>query len=118
MANIIDQAKNIFSAESKDGQISNRARFYLAFPGMPVALSNTLIHNAYIKYYTDLVGLDVRYVGIPYLIFSIWNAINDPALGALIDRFRYRSNRGKYVYLMRVTAPVTVLSSLSRTYGS
>ena len=77
---------------------------------MPVTLSNTLIHNAYIKYYTDLVGLDVRYVGVLYLVFGIWNAINVPALGVLIDRFRYRPDRGKYVYLMRVKAPITVFS--------
>lgn len=84
---------------------------------MPVALSNTLIHNAYIKYYTDLIGLDVRYVGILYFLFAIWNAINDPALGVLIDRFRYRPDRGKYVYLMRVTAPITVFASFAMIFA-
>ena len=41
---------------SVPGHISNKAKFFLAFPSMPVALSNTLIHNAYIKYYTDMIG--------------------------------------------------------------
>lgn len=117
MAAIIDKVKNLASNESHDGQISNRAKFFLAFPGMPIALSNTLIHNAYIKFYTDMVGLDVQYVGVLYLIFGIWNAINDPALGVLIDRFKYRPSRGKYVYLMRVTAPVTVFSAFAMIFA-
>ena len=117
MPTITEKIKNLASDESINGRISNRAKFFLAFPGMPIALSNTLIHNAYIKFYTDMVGLDVRYVGILYLIFGIWNAINDPALGILIDRFKYRPNRGKYVYLMRVTAPVTVFSAFAMIFA-
>jgi GPH family glycoside/pentoside/hexuronide:cation symporter len=99
------------------GHIPNKAKFFLAFPIMPVALSNTLIHNAYIKYYTDLIGLDVEYVGVLYFVFGIWNAINDPLLGASIDRLRYNPRRGKYAYLMRVTAPVTVLSAFAMVFA-
>ena len=52
-----------WNKSSTPGHIPNKAKFFLAFPVMPVALSNTLIHNAYIKFYTDMVGLDVEYVG-------------------------------------------------------
>lgn len=117
MSSLKHKAKNAFSNKSHNGRISNRTKFFLAFPGMPVALSNTLIHNAYIKFYTDMVGLDVKYVGILYLLFGIWNAINDPALGVLIDRFKFRPSRGKYVYLMRVTAPITVFSSFAMIFA-
>ena len=99
MTSFIDKAKKLVSNDSTDGKISNRYKFFLAFPGMPIALSNTLIHNAYIKFYTDMVGLDVKYVGILYLVFGIWNAINDPALGVLIDRFKYRPKSGQVCLL-------------------
>ena len=102
---------------STPGHIPNKAKFFLAFPQMPVALSNTLIHNAYIKFYTDMVGLDVEYVGVLYFVFGIWNAINDPLLGAFIDRLKYNEKRGKYAYLMRVTAPVTLLSSFAMVFA-
>ena len=97
--------------------ISNRTKFFLAFPTMPITLSNVLIHNAYIKYYSDIIGLDVKLVGIVYLIFGIWNAINDPMMGVVIDRFRYTKKRGKYVYFMRVTTPLIVFSSFAMLFS-
>jgi GPH family glycoside/pentoside/hexuronide:cation symporter len=109
--------RSFLNKPSQPGHIPNKAKFSLAFPGMPVSLSNVLIHNAYIKYYTDLVGLDVKWVGTLYFLFGIWNAINDPMLGVFIDRFRYTKERGKYAYLMRVTAPVTLLSSFAMIFA-
>ena len=84
---------------------------------MPLAISNGLIHSAYIKVYTDIIGLDIKYVGIIWMLFSIWNAINDPLMGVFMDRFRYKPRRGKYTYILKVTAPVTVLSSAAMLYA-
>lgn len=117
MSSFWNGLKGIFSNESKNGMISNRSKFFLAFPGMPVVIGNTLIHNAYIKYYSDVIGLDVKFVGIIYLIFGIWNAINDPMLGVVIDRFRYTPKRGKYVYFMRVTAPLMIFSLFAMLFA-
>ncbi len=117
MASVTGRFRGYLNKSSQPGHIKNKAKFYLAFPIMPVALSNTLIHNAYIKYYTDLIGLDVQLVGVLYLVFGIWNAINDPLLGVFIDRFRYTKKRGKYVYLMRVTAPVTLFASFAMIFA-
>ncbi len=93
------------------------SKFFLAFPIMPLSLSNVLIHNAYIKYYTDIIGLDVKLIGIVYLVFGIWNAINDPMLGVAIDRSRYDQRRGKYVFLMRVTAPLIAFSAFAMLFS-
>ncbi len=117
MSNFQDKLKGIFSSESRNGMISNRAKFFLAFPTMPITLSNVLIHNAYIKYYSDIIGLDVKLVGVIYLIFGFWNAINDPILGVVIDRFKYTEKRGKYVYFMRVTAPLIIFSSFAMLFA-
>jgi GPH family glycoside/pentoside/hexuronide:cation symporter len=117
MSNFVDKLKGLFSNESLNGTISNRAKFFLAFPGMPVTVGNVLIHNAYIKYYSDVIGLDVSMVGTIYLIFGIWNAINDPMLGVVIDRFKFTKQRGKYVYFMRVTAPLIIFSSFAMLFS-
>ena len=116
MSNFLNGLKGLFSTESKDGKISNRMKFFISFPAMPITISNVLIHNAYIKYYSDIIGLDVGLVGTIYLIFGIWNAINDPILGVFIDRWRYAPKRGKYVYFMRVTAPLTVFSAFAMLF--
>lgn len=100
-----------------DGQISKWRKFLLAFPSLPGNLSSVLIHNAFLKYYTDIIGLEARYVGLVYLIFGIWNAINDPAIGVLIDRRKYDERKGKLLYLMRVTVPIALLSALAMVYA-
>ena len=117
MTSFSAKLKGLFSNESQNGQISNRAKFFLAFPTMPVAISNVLIHNAYIKYYSDVIGLDVSFVGWIYLVFGIWNAINDPMLGVFIDRWRFTPRRGKYVYFMRITAPLMVFSTFAMLFA-
>jgi len=117
MTSFLTTVKNLFSNESRNGTISNRAKFFLAFPAMPVTVGNVLIHNAYIKYYSDVIGLDVSFVGTIYLIFGIWNAINDPMLGVFIDRYKYTEKRGKYVYFMRVTAPLIIFSSFAMLFA-
>jgi glycoside/pentoside/hexuronide:cation symporter, GPH family len=93
------------------------SKFFLAFPIMPLSLSNVLIHNAYIKYYTDVIGLNVKLIGIVYLIFGIWNAINDPMLGVFIDRKKYSPRRGKFVFIMRVTAPLIAFSAFAMLFS-
>ena len=92
-------------------------KFFLSFPVMPGNLSSVLIHNAFIKYYTDIVGLDPKYVGIIYAIFGIWNAINDPAIGVWLDRRKYSERKGKYVHIMKLTVPATLFSSFAMIFA-
>lgn len=86
-------------------------KWRLALPGPVLSVGGVLIHNVFIKYYTDMIGLSPKYVGWVYIIYNIWNAINDPMIGVWIDKMRHRPNRGKYVYIMRVTVPFMIISS-------
>jgi len=46
-------------------------------------------------YYEVEVGLPVVYLGIAFLIFALWNMVNDPLLGYLTDRpFRWTKKYG------------------------
>jgi GPH family glycoside/pentoside/hexuronide:cation symporter len=114
---MLKQLKGFWSRQKQEGFITNKQKFQMAFPQMPLAISNGLIHSAYIKFYTDIVGLDIQLVGVIWMIFGIWNAVNDPLLGVFIDRFRYKPNRGKFTYLLKVTAPITVLSAAAMLYA-
>src|SRR5690625_2828288 len=78
-----------------------------------------LIYNVYIKYYTNIVLLKSQYVAIIYIIYNIWNAINDPIIGAWLDKMKIRpQSGGKYVYVMRVTVPVMVFFSFLMVLSS
>ncbi|MCQ2506084.1 MAG: MFS transporter [Lachnospiraceae bacterium] len=82
----------------------------LALPGPAGNLGSILIHNVLLKYYTDVLGVEAKYIGWILIIYNIWNAINDPWFGVLIDKRKYDPKKGKYVYLMRVTAPVLIIA--------
>lgn len=99
----------LHKGERRPGELSGRQKFFLALPMPASSLSGVLIHNVYIKLYTDLIGLELKYVGLVYLIYNIWNFVNDPLIGILIDRKKYDPKRGKYLHLMRVSAPFMVL---------
>ncbi|RAP77019.1 MFS transporter [Paenibacillus montanisoli] len=98
-------------------ELTGWQKFYLSFPTMPGNLSNVLIHNAFLKYYTDIIGLDPKFVGLIYAIFGIWNAINDPAIGVWLDRYKFNEKRGKYVYVMRLCAPVTLFATFAMIFA-
>ncbi len=99
-----------FRFSSKHG-LSTKEKWRVSLPGPALSIGSVLIHNVFIKLYTDVIGLSPEYVGWVYVIYNIWNAINDPLLGAWIDKMRVRPGRNKYIYLMRVTIPFMVISS-------
>jgi len=47
-------------------------------------------------YYESEIGLNVWLVGFGYIIYAIWNAVNDPLVGYLTDRpFRFTKKWGR-----------------------
>lgn len=102
---------------SKRG-LSFKEKLTLALPGPASVIGPIIIHNTLMKFYTDIIGINPVYIGWIYFIYNIWNAINDPLLGVYVDKLKYNPKRGKYVYLMRVTAPVMMLSMFGMLLSS
>jgi len=100
------------------GGLSFREKLTLALPGPASVIGPIIIHNALIKFYTDIIGIDPKFIGWIYLIYNIWNAINDPLLGVWVDRLKYNEKRGKYVYLLKCTAPLMLLSIFGMLFSS
>ena len=44
-------------------------------------------------FYYAVVGLDVNLITLVYILWSIWNSINDPLMGTLSDRMGSRWGR-------------------------
>ena len=61
--------------------------------------SDTIAIQLFVVYiftfYYAVVGLDMNLITLVYILWSIWNSINDPLMGALSDRMNTRSGRRK-----------------------
>ena len=89
--------------------LTRRRKALLATPLPATWMSNVIIHNVYVKFYTDVIGLDPVYVGWVYLAFNIWNLVNDPIFGVMLDKMHYRPGKGKFLLVMRRTVPFMLL---------
>lgn len=105
------------SQPGKDGHISWKEKFALSLPMPAASLSSVLIHNVYIKLYTDLIGLQPFYVGLVYLIYNIWNFTNDPLIGVFIDRRKVDPQKGKFLHIMRVSVPFMLLCLVAMLFS-
>ena len=71
----------------------------------------TLIANALLIFYTDFIGLgNVAIFGLAILLYSFWNAINDPVFGYYSD---IRVNKGKLrLPLIKICMPIMIYGIL------
>ena len=79
-------------------------KLWLSSADAIVATLSSLITGGGLTYYfTKWMGLDASYASIVWLIFGIWNAINDPLFGYISDRTK--SNLGRRIPYIRYGAP-------------
>ncbi len=87
-------------------------KFFLVCPKLPLNMCNLLVQVVMFKYFTDVVGLNPLHVGTIFMVLSIWNAVNDPLIGILLDRMPYIENRGKYLFVAKLTVPIIGVTML------
>ncbi|MHA1793940.1 MAG: MFS transporter, partial [Promethearchaeota archaeon] len=64
-------------------------------------------------YYFAVVGINMYLMWIGYIIWGVWNAVNDPLLGALSDRTRYKRKFGKRKFYILITIiPLSLMMML------
>ncbi|MBR2046993.1 MAG: MFS transporter [Oscillospiraceae bacterium] len=71
----------------------------------------TLMAGIFTMYCTNALGIDPTLLGTLVIIWTIWDAINDPLMGALMDKAfaRRRDPRGKFrPWLLRATPLLAV----------
>ncbi len=93
-----------------------KVQFYIASGGRSII--SGLVNSAFIKYYTDFIGLDPKWMGYVYIFFTVWAAINDPIFGQWLDKRPYREGMGKYRPTFIRSIPFLVVVTLAFPWAS
>ena len=75
----------------------------------------TLMASIFALYCTNVLGVDPTLMGTLTLIWTIWDAINDPMMGALMDKAfaKHHNKNGKFrPWLLRAT-PLLAVSAIA-----
>jgi len=73
--------------------------------GAGISLPSQIAFSAITFFYTAKLGLDAELAGIAWLIFSFWNAINDPLFGFIEDKTK-SEKYGRRIPYIRFGAPL------------
>ena len=74
-----------------------------------------LMASTFSMYCTNVLGINATVMGVLTIIWTIWDAINDPMMGTLMDKAfaRNRNKRGKFrPWLLRAT-PLLAVSAIA-----
>ncbi|MFX1450975.1 MAG: MFS transporter, partial [Promethearchaeota archaeon] len=91
-------------------KISLKVNIVYGLGNMGTMFLTGIFDAACVKFYTDKVFLQPIYIGIAFLLFAIWNALNDPIFGHLSDRTRTKIGRRiPYLRIVSFTFGITFI---------
>jgi len=73
--------------------------------GAGINLPSQITFSAITFFYNVILGLDAELIGIAWLLFSFWNAINDPIFGFIEDNTK-SEKYGRRIPYIRFGAPI------------
>ena len=96
---------------SRTSGIKARDKIGYAFGDLASCLVFGLTQSVLNKYYTDVLEISVLNVMIMTIIARIWDAVNDPIWGRLIDGAKLRSD-GRYRHWIKIFALPVALAAV------
>lgn len=92
----------------KETSKKERMSYYAYFLGQNIIY--ILVSMYAMLFFTDYVGISPAAVGIIFLIARVWDAVNDPMFGIIVDKSNPKSGKYKFwTNLASILLPVLVL---------
>lgn len=92
MAYLFDNKRSEKDEHTIDLSIKEQAAYYSG--GIGKDMTNMMVYTYFMFFLVAIKGLNPTIIGIAFFVARIWDAINDPLMGALVDNTRTRF--GKY----------------------
>ncbi len=99
--------KNIKEKKVKDKVHSLRGHLLYSLGAIPSSLPYQIIGSYIVLFYEVIMGLDPFIFGVLWVIYGVWNAINDPLVGYLMDKKVTKWGR-RVPYIVVGTIPFTI----------
>lgn len=87
-----------------------KEKFLFGISAIPDQLTYQVFQFLVFTYYFTVVRLPLVLIMTGYIIWGIWNSINDPLVGALSERTKYKKKWGKRrLYIIISVVPLSIL---------
>ena len=107
--NLIDNKGN------KDKEFNNADKIGYALGDFGCGALFMFVGSYLMLFYTDVLGISATAVGTLFIVARIWDAINDPIMGAIVDNNKH-SKHGKFrPYVVKFGIPMSLAGVLSFT---
>lgn len=84
--------------------LPRKTKIAFSFGSLANALLSGTVYTSITFYFNNKLGMDGELLGIAWLLFGVWNAINDPILGWIMDNSK--SKLGRRIPFIRYGAPI------------
>jgi GPH family glycoside/pentoside/hexuronide:cation symporter len=97
-----------------DYNLTKKHLFGYAFGDLGGCMTFAILGSFLLPYYTDVAGISPAAVAVMFLIIKIWDAINDPMMGAIMDKAFVRSKHkmGKFRPWMLRATPLLLITAV------
>ena len=101
--------------DKQPGGLTTKHWFGYMFGDFGGCMTFALMSSIFSIYCTNVLGVSAKIMGILTIIWTIWDAVNDPMMGALMDKVfaKNKNKRGKFrPWLLRAT-PLLAISAIA-----
>lgn len=97
------------------GSLTKKHWFGYMFGDWGGCMTFALMASIFSMYCTNVLGVDAIVMGVLTIIWTIWDAVNDPMMGALMDKAfaKNRNKRGKFRPWILRSTPLLAISAIA-----